>query len=77
MNEERPEGRGGNGDWDRGSEKAEGQTRSAVEETKRQAEELAGQADDWLRSMVRERPFAMVAAAVAGGFLIGRLLSRR
>ena len=76
MNEERPEGRGGNGDWDRGSQKVEGQ-RSAVEETKRQAEELAGQADDWLRSMVRERPFAMVAAAVAGGFLIGRLLSRR
>jgi ElaB/YqjD/DUF883 family membrane-anchored ribosome-binding protein len=75
MNEERPERSGGNGDWDRGSEK-EG-ARSAVEETKRQAEELAGQADDWLRSMVRERPFAMVAAAVAGGFLIGRLLSRR
>ena len=75
MNEERPERRGGNGDWDRGSEKEE--ARSAVEETKRQEEELAGQADDWLRSMVRERPFAMVAAAVAGGFLIGRLLSRR
>jgi ElaB/YqjD/DUF883 family membrane-anchored ribosome-binding protein len=74
MNEERPEGRG-NGDWDRGSQQS--QARATIEEAKRQAEELADQADDWLRSMVRERPFAMVAAAVAGGFLIGRLLSRR
>jgi len=76
MNEERPHG-GGNGDWDRGSQSGQSQTRSTIEDTKRQAEEFAEQADDWLRSMVRERPFAMVAAAIAGGFLIGRLLSRR
>jgi len=72
MNDERPE-RGGNGDWDRGTQKVQ----ATIEDAKRHAEELADQADDWLREMVRERPFAMVAAAVGAGFVIGRLFSRR
>ena len=76
MDQGRPEGRG-NGDWDRGAQKAAEQLQATIEETKRQAEELAEQADDWLRTMVRERPFAMVAAAVGAGFVIGRLFSRR
>ena len=76
MDQERPEGRG-NGDWGRDAQKAAEQVQSTIEDAKRQAEDFAEQADDWLRTMVRERPFAMVAVAVGTGFLIGRLFSRR
>jgi ElaB/YqjD/DUF883 family membrane-anchored ribosome-binding protein len=32
--------------------------------------------DEWVRTLVVERPFVAVAAALAGGYLIGRLASR-
>jgi len=32
--------------------------------------------DEQARTFVKERPFVALAAAVAGGFLLGRLLSR-
>lgn len=32
--------------------------------------------DDQARAFVKESPFVALAAAVAGGFLLGRLLSR-
>ncbi|MGH7858858.1 MAG: glycine zipper domain-containing protein [Candidatus Binatia bacterium] len=32
--------------------------------------------DEQLRSFVHERPFVAVAAAVAAGFILGRILSR-
>jgi ElaB/YqjD/DUF883 family membrane-anchored ribosome-binding protein len=41
-----------------------------------QLQDLAGQLDSWLRTFVRERPFTTVAAAVATGFVLGRLLRR-
>ena len=41
-----------------------------------QLQDLAGQVDTWLRTVVRERPFATVAAAVAAGFVLGRLLRK-
>ncbi len=33
--------------------------------------------DAQARTFIRESPFVALAAAIAGGFLIGRLLSRR
>ncbi|HSD10840.1 MAG TPA: hypothetical protein VLF14_07640 [Candidatus Binatia bacterium] len=41
-----------------------------------QLQDLAGQIDSWLRTFVRERPFTTVAAAVATGFVLARLLRR-
>jgi uncharacterized protein YjbJ (UPF0337 family) len=40
------------------------------------AQDLARQLDSGLRTFVRERPFTAVAAAVATGFVFGRLLRR-
>jgi ElaB/YqjD/DUF883 family membrane-anchored ribosome-binding protein len=41
-----------------------------------QLQDLAGQFDSWLRTFVQERPFVTVAAAVATGFVLGRLLRK-
>jgi ElaB/YqjD/DUF883 family membrane-anchored ribosome-binding protein len=73
MNENRPEEDRGNGGWARQAQGA-GQT---IEEAQKQAEQFVGEVDEWLRTFVRERPFATVAAAVAAGFLVGRILSRK
>ena len=65
MNSENPEAReqpGGNGD----------RTARAAFDLLPDADEL----DRRLRELVRERPLLSVAAAVAAGFVLGRLLSR-
>ena len=72
MNEDRPREDTGNGGWARQTEGG-----PSVEEAQRQARELVGELDDWLRTFVKERPFATVATAVAAGFVVGRLLSRK
>jgi ElaB/YqjD/DUF883 family membrane-anchored ribosome-binding protein len=57
-----------------------GNGESTGEETRvprsEQLQDFAGELDSWLRTFVRERPFATVAAAVATGFVLGRLLRR-
>jgi len=72
MNEDRPQEDSGNGGWAR-----QAQGGPSVEEAQKQAQELVGELDDWLRTFVKERPFATLATAVAAGFVVGRLLSRR
>jgi ElaB/YqjD/DUF883 family membrane-anchored ribosome-binding protein len=61
------------------AEQRRGNGESTGEETRARSEQLqdfAGELDSWLRTFVRERPFATVAAAVATGFVLGRLLRR-
>ena len=64
---------------DQGEERR-GNGESTGEETRvprtEQLQDFAGQLDSSLRRFVRERPFATVAAAVAAGFALGRLLRR-
>ena len=72
MNENRADEDRGNGGWSR-----QAQGGPTVEEAQKQAAEFIGEIDDWLRTIVRERPFATVAAAVAAGFVVGRILSRK
>jgi ElaB/YqjD/DUF883 family membrane-anchored ribosome-binding protein len=72
MNEDRPQEDSGNGDWARQTPDG-----PSVEEAQRQAQQLVGEIDEWLRTFVKERPFASVATAVAAGFVVGRLLSRK
>ena len=75
MNEERSqEGRGGNENW---RVETPAKSQPDVDEIRPETEDIAGDLDHWLRTFVRERPFVTVAAAVAAGFFVGRLLSRR
>lgn len=70
MNEERAWEPRGNGDW-------QAQAREQLNESREQAEQIAGEVDAWLRGFVQERPFVTIATAVAAGFVLGRLLAKK
>jgi len=48
-----------------------------VEETISQLRDRAGELDGRLRASVREHPFLTLFGAVAGGYLLGRLIAKR
>jgi ElaB/YqjD/DUF883 family membrane-anchored ribosome-binding protein len=70
MNEEHAGESRGNGDW-------QGEAREQLNESREQAEQIAGEVDAWLRAFVQERPFVTIATAVAAGFVVGRLLAKK
>ena len=47
-----------------------------IDELLRRLEELQADADKRLRALARERPFLMLGAALALGFLVGRAMRR-
>jgi hypothetical protein len=49
---------------------------SEIEELRRRIEALQVDADKRLRAIVRERPVAVLGAAVALGFVLGRIMRR-
>lgn len=49
---------------------------AATEDAAAAVDERVRSLDEWVRALVVERPFVAVAAALAGGYLIGRLAAR-
>jgi uncharacterized protein YjbJ (UPF0337 family) len=50
-----------------------GQAKDAMSDATRVAQERAGEARDVIREYIEERPYTVAAAALAIGFLLGRM----